>query len=131
MKTRRSLGKVHTARKKSASKKRNLPGTPDDWAEHWQKAADFYDSPESITVLANGRPVSTAEARRILGRGASKSISVRFPILDVDALRRIAKVRNEKYQRLIIRAVEKYIDEEERELFSDSSPKKKAVQSAG
>ena len=84
---------------------------------HWERAASFYEGPQSLGVLGDSTPLTAAAARRLIGRGKKKAISVRMPEIDIDALKRIAALTESKYQRLIVSAVERFIDIEEQRLF--------------
>ena len=71
------------------------------------KAGKFKESQESFALSI---PTSPEERRRILGVGSRKPISIRIPENDLEAIRMIAKINGRKYQQLIVKAVELYID---------------------
>lgn len=76
-------------------------------ATRWIKAGKSLESPD---VLALSTPVSPEERRRLLGAGNRKPISIRIPENDLEAIKKIARINGRKYQQLIVRAVELYVD---------------------
>ena len=71
------------------------------------KAGKLKESSETLTLST---PVSPEEHRRLLGLGNRKPISIRIPENDLEAIRKIAKMNGRKYQQLIVKAFELYID---------------------
>jgi hypothetical protein len=88
----------------------------------WKAAAHFYESPESLAVLAEGKPLFGVERRKLLGPGKKKLVAIRMPEDDIESLKEIAKRHNRKYQQLVIQAVELYLDR-----YQLAVTKKKAV----
>lgn len=83
--------------------------------KRWADIANFYESNESIDTLGRSTHLTSAELRAISKKAKKKPISIRIPEIDIIALKRISKKLNEgKYQRLIIQAIERFIDEEEK-----------------
>ena len=76
-------------------------------ATRWIKAGKLLESPE---LLALRTPASPEERRQLLGVGNRIAISIRIPKNDLEAIRKIAKLNERKYQQLIVQAVELYID---------------------
>ena len=76
-------------------------------ATRWIKAGKLKEATEP---LALSTPVTPEERRRLLGTGNRKPISIRIPENDLEAIRKIAKINRRKYQQLIVKAVELYID---------------------
>lgn len=76
----------------------------------WEKAAEFYESPESLAVLAAGEPLAGVERRKLLGPGRKRLVAIRMPEDDIESLKEIAKRHKRKYQQLVIQAVEMYLD---------------------
>ncbi len=82
--------------------------------KRWASMAAFYESDESLETLSQSTHLSSAELRAISKKAKTKPISIRIPEIDIIALKRISKKINEgKYQKLIIQAIERFIDEEE------------------
>ena len=77
----------------------------------WEEAAHFYESAESLPILAKGKPLSGVERRKLLGPGRRKLVAIRMPEDDIDSLKEIAKRHNRKYQQLVIQAVELFLDQ--------------------
>lgn len=71
------------------------------------KAAELF---KSQAPLALRTPESPEERRRLLGAGNRKPISIRIPENDLETIRKIAKMNGRKYQQLIVKAIELYID---------------------
>lgn len=71
------------------------------------KAAELLGSKEPLALRA---PQSPEERRRLLGSGNRKPISIRIPENDLETIKKIAKINGRKYQQLIVKAVELYID---------------------
>lgn len=71
------------------------------------KAAELLESQEPLTLRTHKSP---EERRRLLGAGNRKPISIRIPENDLEAIKMIAKINGRKYQQLILKAVELYID---------------------
>lgn len=71
------------------------------------KAGKLKMSPEPLAINTFVSPV---ERRQLLGVGNRKPISIRIPENDLEAIRMIAKINGHKYQQLIVKAVELYID---------------------
>lgn len=80
----------------------------------WNELASFYESDESLSVLAKGKTLSASELRAIASKGKTKPVSIRIPEIDLIALKRLAKISKGKYQKLIVQAIERFLDEEER-----------------
>ena len=76
-------------------------------ATRWIKAGKLTESPE---LMALSTPLNPKKHRQLLGAGNRKPISIRIPENDLEAIRRIAKMHGRKYQRLIVQAVQLYID---------------------
>ncbi len=76
-------------------------------ATRWIKAGKLKESTEP---LALSTPTTPEERRQLLGVGNRKAISIRIPENDLEAIRKIAKINGRKYQQLIVKAVELYID---------------------
>lgn len=82
--------------------------------KRWVDVATFYESDESIETLSKSTHLTSAELRAISKKAKTKPISIRIPEIDIIALKRISKKLNEgKYQKLIIQAIEQFIDEQE------------------
>ena len=81
-----------------------------DLQAHWEKAAKFYESDESLSVLEAGAPVDAIERRKLLGPGRKKLVAVRLPEDDIESLKVIAKRHHRKYQQLVVQAVEQFLD---------------------
>lgn len=82
--------------------------------KRWASLAAFYESDESLETLSRSTHLSSAELRALSKKGKTKPVSIRIPEIDIIALKRISKKINEgKYQKLIIQAIERFIDEEE------------------
>jgi len=79
--------------------------------KRWSDTAKKFESDESLELLALSEPISPEEHRKILGAGTRKSISIRIPENDIIELKKIAAANNRKYQQLIVKAIEVYIDE--------------------
>jgi|GEM_PF-7104470 len=90
--------------------------------KQWAAAAAFYESPESLAVLAAGKPLAGVERRKLLGPGRKKLVAIRMPQDDIDSLKEIAKRHNRKYQQLVIQAVELFLDQ-----YQSAAIRKKAV----
>jgi predicted DNA binding CopG/RHH family protein len=82
----------------------------------WSDMASFYEGEESLALLAKGKSLTSSELRSLLSKGKTKPVSIRIPEVDLLALKRIAKIKKGKYQKLIIQAIEKFIDETEKKL---------------
>jgi hypothetical protein len=76
-------------------------------ATKWIKAGKLYESPAPLTLNTT---IGPEERRRLLGQGTRKPISIRIPENDLEAIKKIAKINECKYQQLIVKAVELYID---------------------
>lgn len=87
----------------------------------WKKAAAFYESPESLAVLAEGKPLAGVERRKLLGAGRKKLVAIRMPEDDIESLKEIARRHNRRYQHLVIHAVELFLDR-----YQSAALKKKA-----
>jgi len=90
--------------------------------KQWDMAARFYESPESLSVLAAGKPLAGVERRKLLGPGRKKLVAIRMPEDDIDSLKEIARRHNRKYQQLVIQAVELFLDQ-----YQSSTIRKKAI----
>ena len=71
------------------------------------KAAELIKSQEPLALRT---PESPEERRRLLGTGNRKPISIRIPENELEAIRKIAKINGRKYQQLIVKAIELYVD---------------------
>lgn len=101
----KSLKKGNVVKKKSKSQE-----------PRWNEMASFYEDDESLDLLAKGKALTSAELRSLLSKAKTKPVSIRIPEMDLIALKRIAKIQKGKYQKLIIQAIEKFIDETEEQL---------------
>ena len=90
--------------------------------KQWEEAARFYESPESLAVLAAGKPLAGVERRKLLGPGRKKLIAIRIPEDDIESLKEIAKRHNRGYQQLVIQAVELFLDQ-----YQSAAIRKKAI----
>lgn len=93
---------------------KKIPRTQKDWEKHYEEAAAFYESEGSLEAMAKGTPITSAKLRA-LSNSKAKLISLRMPLLTLAGAKRIALKRDLPYQRLIIQAVERLIDEEEKQ----------------
>lgn len=90
--------------------RKRMPKESKRLQDAWKQAAAFYESPESLEVLAKGKPLSGVERRKLLGPGRKKLVAIRMPEDDLESLKEIAKRHRRKYQQLVIQAVEIYLD---------------------
>ena len=112
---------------KSNGSPKVIPSTPKEWEAHYNEVASFYESDESLDLMSRGVPVSTSKLREI-SKQPAKLISIRMPALDLAGIKRIAEKNSQPYQRVIIHAVERYIDEEEKkDLRQTQEPRQKKI----
>ena len=98
---------------RSGESQKLVPSTAKEWEAHYNELASFYESDESLELMSRGVPVPTSKLREI-SKQPAKLISIRMPALDLAGIKRIAEKNAQPYQRVIIHAVERYIDEEEK-----------------
>lgn len=92
--------------KKTSKKSREL----EKEATKLLKTSRYYERKGSLEHLTLKDPMGREEHRQILGPGTRKPISIRIPEGDLTEIQKIAKINGRKYQQLIVKAVELYID---------------------
>lgn len=90
--------------------------------ERWEEAALFHENDKNFSkIIDKSEVVSAIEARKMLGPGTKKLVSMRIPEEDLLALRYLAKKYNRSYQQIAIVAIEKYLDEHYESLTKSKS----------
>jgi len=79
-------------------------------AKNWDETASLFEDPDTFEKIAlASRVLSLQEQRELLGPSRTKQVSIRLPIEDLEAVKRIAEVTNRPYQQLVVIAIEQYI----------------------
>ena len=79
--------------------------------KNWEKTAKIFEKEEGLSVMRESRVLSPAERRELLGASKTKLISVRIPEEDIFALKTIAEKNDRKYQQLVVRAIERFLED--------------------
>ena len=79
--------------------------------KNWEKTAQVFETEEGISVMQESRVLTPSERRKLLGAGKTKLISVRIPEEDISALKNIAEENDRKYQQLVVRAIERFLED--------------------
>jgi predicted DNA binding CopG/RHH family protein len=79
-------------------------------AKNWEKTANAFESKDQFLKLAAAsRVLELHEQRELLGPSKTKQVSIRLPIEDLEAVKRIAEMTDRPYQQLVVVAIEQYI----------------------
>jgi len=78
---------------------------------NWEKTAKIFEKEDGLSVMRESRVLSPVERRELLGAGKTKLISVRIPEEDISALKTIAEENDRKYQQLVVRAIERFLED--------------------
>lgn len=103
---------------------KNSKKITEKFEQNWSETADFFESDDSLSLLNLSSPVSPEEHRQLLGAGNRKAISIRIPENDLEELQKIAQANGRKYQQLIVKAIELYIDNYHRLIRQKENHKK-------